>query len=66
MLRYLVFGFDDYYPGGGWHDYLCSFVDGSDIDYIKKEARRLAKEKKFDYVQVVDVSFGKIIMEESR
>lgn len=25
MKRYLLFGYSDYYPDGGWHDFIESF-----------------------------------------
>jgi len=65
MIRYLMFGFDDYYPGGGWNDFLGTFVDGSDIEDVKLEAMRLAVEKRHDYVQVADLKTGKILWEVS-
>lgn len=65
MIRYLVFGFDNYYPGGGYNDILGRFVEGSDMDEMKSEALRMAAEKRRDYVQIADIMANKIIMEVS-
>ena len=27
MVRYLLFAYSDFYPRGGWNDFICSFND---------------------------------------
>lgn len=51
MKRYAVFGFEGYYPSGGWNDFLESF------DTVE-EALKRAKESFYSNVQVVDLLTG--------
>ncbi len=51
MKRYLLFGGDSYYPGGGWDDFI------NDFDTIV-EAREEAKQKlhKNQWWQIIDTT----------
>lgn len=54
MKRWLLFGYDQYYPGGGWTDFLQSYdMYDEAVDAI---ARRV--HGNFDYHQVVDTTDG--------
>lgn len=48
MKRYLLFGFDTFYPSGGEGDVVGSFDDLKEIDKIVKETR-------WDYYQILDL-----------
>jgi hypothetical protein len=50
LKRYLVFGFDNYYPSGGWSDFLGSFDSTAEAF----AALRL----KWDNKQVIDSHTG--------
>ena len=52
MKRYLVFAGADYYPSGGWGDFIDSF---DDID----EARAAAPD--CDWQEVVDKDTGEVV-----
>jgi hypothetical protein len=47
MNRYLVFACDNYYPAGGWDDFVGDFED-------KAAAFAAAKKAKRDWWQVID------------
>lgn len=49
LKRYLVFAFDDYYPTGGWNDFIESF---DTLDYAALTAERVGKTRQV--TQVVD------------
>lgn len=46
--RYIVFGFDDYYPGGGDADMVLSTNDFG-------EAKERIKETDYDWFQILDL-----------
>lgn len=54
MKRYLLFAGDNYYPSGGWGD----FVDG--FDSVEQAALKLA-ERSYDWFQIVDATTGEIV-----
>lgn len=47
MKRYILFGFDQYYPGGGVNDILQVFDGEDELEYEEKR-------KYYDYYQVMD------------
>jgi hypothetical protein len=51
MKQYLVFVFDQFYPLGGWDDFVGSY------DSIE-EARRAALKRQIDVYQIVDGQTG--------
>lgn len=59
MKNFLVFGFDRYYPGGGWEDFLETFDTFEESKTFVEEHR--VKEKlfedndPFDFYQIVDL-----------
>jgi hypothetical protein len=53
MSRYLLFCFDDWYPGGGMKDYVGSYPTR---DEALTEAFRLKR----DHFQIVDILTGRI------
>lgn len=54
MKQYLLFAFDDYYPGGGWTDFIGSYETLEEAMNAYKDVRR-------DYFQVVDLKSGIIV-----
>ncbi len=53
MKRYILFGYDGYYPRGGWNDFIASFDTVAEaFDAIRR-----------DYFQIVDLTTGKIVRE---
>ena len=36
LKRFLVFGYYDYYPGGGWHDFIKGFDTQEEADAFVK------------------------------
>jgi hypothetical protein len=48
MRRYALFVFDDYYPGGGWHDFVGTF------DSVEA-AKAHPDYGKYDNSQIIDL-----------
>lgn len=48
MLRYAVFGYDTYYPSGGWNDWIGSFAT---LD----EARECAEADTSEFHDIIDL-----------
>jgi len=59
MKRYILFGFDDYYPSGGWSDFLYA---GDSIEECKEHTLKLKWNAKNNY-QIVDTIIGEIVYE---
>ena len=57
--RFIAFAGDDYYPQGGWNDFLGGF------DSIQDAVEELARMQSVDWWHVVDVSTGKIVKKSS-
>lgn len=55
MKRFLLFGGDNYYPGGGWGDFIDHFDNASDA-FAKGDTRT-----DWQWFQVVDVTIMKEI-----
>ena len=53
-MRYLLFGYDNYYPSGGWND----FIKGSDD---LEELKTFKPEFKNDYYHIVYLEKGEVI-----
>jgi hypothetical protein len=54
--RYLLFYGRQYYPLGGWEDFITSFDEVSDaLTYLGTHSN-------FDWFQVVDADTGKIVV----
>lgn len=51
MKRYLVFGYDQYYPSGGWNDFKADFDTQEDAEEFAKD---LVQTRHWDYYDVVD------------
>jgi hypothetical protein len=59
MKRYIVFMYDNFYPTGGWHDYLGRY----DTKEEAKEAGLAAQTKTGrDYVDIVDLETNEIVL----
>ncbi len=56
MKRYLVFGFDQYYPNGGWNDFICST---NTLEEARLEVK--ARTHDNDYFQIVDLETHKVV-----
>lgn len=52
IKRYLVFDYSDYYPGGGWDDFVDSF------DTLE-EARKIESREIIDLETGIDVKYEK-------
>ena len=59
MKRYLMFGFDTYYPGGGMNDFIFDF---DTVDEMKKEIKKINKNKHWEFqnYNAIDTETGKI------
>lgn len=55
-LQFLLFSGDNYYPSGGWSDYVGAFKTAS-------EAQAKAIIAQPDWVQIVDIEKDKIVLE---
>jgi len=55
MKQYLLFGFDQYYPRGGWSDLLGSF------DTLEEAKGAVGKQGRWDYYQIVDIQTGYVV-----
>lgn len=51
MKRYLLFAGDDYYPGGGWDDFMGSFDTIEECQAFGTDTKR-----GFDWYQIVDTT----------
>ena len=56
VKRYLVFAGYDYYPSGGWNDYVASFDD-------LNMARDTAKGMVIEWAHIIDITTGKKVYE---
>lgn len=56
MKRFLIFSYDQYYPGGGWGDFKGA------ADTIE-EARTVAATLKDDFIEIVDLETLKEVVE---
>lgn len=54
LNRYLVFSYPEYYPGGGWNDFVSSF------DSLEEAERETTKERGL-YWDIVDIETGEQI-----
>jgi hypothetical protein len=61
--KFIVFGFADYYPGGGMNDVCASFDSEAEAVAFAKAAVANAEE---EYVQVFDCDKREIVLEHSR
>lgn len=62
LKRYALFGYDAYYPGGGWSD----FIDSFDTFVSVKKARENGRDKypyNRDYYELIDLYNGQEIDE---
>ena len=53
MKRYLLFGFDQYYPEGGWNDFMASF------DYWEDAVSAAQEKPTRNYYHVIDSVDGR-------
>lgn len=57
--RFLLFGYDNYYPEGGMSDYIKSFNDIKEIfNFISSELRKLYALYDFDNYEILDTKNG--------
>ena len=69
MKKYIVFAGNDYYPRGGWNDFLFSVDNLEDLEdilgYEKNSIETFYLNRinncAYDWLQVVDYSTGEII-----
>ncbi len=61
MKRYAVFMYDNYYPSGGWHDFVEAF---DSIEEAKKHAVNIVKDYDFVDFHIVDLNEMKIIKQD--
>ena len=61
MKKYLLFGGESFYPGGGVNDFLCDFdTKRATLDYLTKE---LNTDEIIDWFQIVDYKTLKVLFE---
>ena len=58
MKRYLVFSGDNYYPSGGWNDFIRAFETLEDAMFLAK-----VKAKENDWVHVTDLDTMETVWE---
>lgn len=55
MKKYLIFGGDQYYPRGGWSDFIKDFETlESALDYIAR------LDSSVDWIHIVNTSSGRV------
>ena len=54
MKRFLIFAFDNYYPFGGWLDFVCSVDTEEETQTVLKEVKSRRGPHSCDWFQVVD------------
>jgi len=61
MKQYLLFAGDNYYPAGGWDDFIDSFDEPEDavIAGEVKETHYGITHKKYDWYHIIDSKTGK-------
>lgn len=59
MKRFLVFAGDNYYPAGGWGDYVDSYESA-------EEAHMAAAKQGYDWSHVVDLELGEEVDSEGK
>lgn len=60
MKRYLLFGYDSYYPTGGWNDYIDSYTSPESA----RLAIRLSKigyTNRYENYQIVDITSCSVV-----
>jgi len=57
MKRFLLFYGQNYYPDGGWRDYIGAY------DSLEEAQRRLIGSYHYDWHQIVDTTTGQIVDE---
>ena len=55
--RYLVFGYDAYYPMGGWNDFIGVYETLEEA----KENTKNTNDNKCDFYDIVDIETMKIV-----
>ena len=59
MKRFILFGFDEYYPKGGMTDFVNSFDTFDDaFDFVKLDLFL------YDMFQIYDLEYEKILLQE--
>lgn len=58
IKRYLVFGYDQYYPCGGWNDLL---VESDSMHFCQKFIKDNRSD--FDNFQIVDTDLMEVVFE---
>ena len=64
-MNYLVFAFDQFYPDGGWGDYIGqaeSIKEAKQIVESLATARAEHSREPLDWAQIVDVRSGAIVL----
>lgn len=58
MNRYMLFAYDQYYPSGGWNDFVGYFVE---FEEAESKGKELINDRTKDYFDVVDSFTGCIV-----
>lgn len=58
MSRYLLFGYDAYYPGGGWNDFISAH---DTIQAAKTHA--VASKDNSEFLEIVSLEAGRVVSE---
>jgi hypothetical protein len=53
VKRYVVFACQEYYPAGGWDDFIASFDTEAEAETCEAEQRQ-----QHDWVQIIDMETG--------
>lgn len=56
MKRFLLFVFDEFYPRGGWNDFVDSYE-------TLEAAQARARTRRSDFYQIVDQTLGEVVEE---
>lgn len=62
VKRFVVFGFDQFYPCGGWNDHVESFDSLEEAEKLARQLRDYKTDKiHFNEVEIVDLHSGGIV-----
>lgn len=57
MRRYLLFGGADYYPLGGWNDFVGSYNTYEEA----YEHKKLGRSQGYEWTHIVDTNIGEMV-----
>lgn len=62
MKRYIIFGYDQYYPMGGWSDKIGEFDNLEEAKYFQEKSyNRSEGFQYYDQIDIVDLFDGNVV-----